>query len=262
MIPWFDAPVVSLGRLVLDASDVLAVAGAVAALALVRRRTRRAGIPVRRAVDGVFAIILLGLLFGHALDVIFYRSVAWWADWRLLLPWSGGFCSLGVLAGALLAVGMFFRSPAGGLRWEDLDHTAVALLLGLAVLRVGCFLGHHHAGRLSGFVLAVAYPGGSRLDLGLCEALLTLAIFIGASQIERRWPRLRPGLLCGGVTLAYATGRFVLEFLRGHDIELLGRHSDPRYAGLTLVQYAAVLLAMVAGWVLRLRARASAAVRP
>lgn len=262
MIPWFEVPAVSLGSFVLDVSDALALAGSVAALALVRRRARRAGLPVRRAVDGMFVIILLGLLFGHILDVILYRSAAWRADWRMILPWSGGSCSLGVLVGAGLAVGLCFRSPSGGLRWDDLDHAAVALLLGLALLRVGCFLGHHHAGRLSGSVLAVAYPGGSRHDLGLYEALLTLAILAGTFMIERRWRRLRAGFLCGGVSLAYAVGRFAIECLRGEDIELLGRHSDPRYGGLTLIQYAMVLLAIVAAWILVRLLRAPAASRP
>jgi phosphatidylglycerol---prolipoprotein diacylglyceryl transferase len=257
MIPWFDLPAVSLGGFMLDASDALAIAGAVAALALVRRRARRAGLPVRRAVDGVFAIILLGLLVGHTLDVILYRSAEWRADWRLILPWAGGSCSLGVLVGAGLAVGLGFRSPGGGLRWDDLDHAALALLFGLALLRVGCFLGHHHAGRLSGFVLAVAYPGGSRHDLGLDEALLILSILAGTFVVERRW-RLRAGLLFGGVALAYAVGRFAIEFLRGDDIELLGRHSDARYAGLTLIQYAMVSLAAVAVWILVLRSRVPA----
>jgi hypothetical protein len=41
-----------------------------------------------------------------------------------------------------------------------------------------------------------------------------------------------------------AVGRFVPEFMRGRDIELIGRHSDAHYAGLTLVQYGAALLAI------------------
>jgi phosphatidylglycerol---prolipoprotein diacylglyceryl transferase len=187
--------------------------------------------------------------------VILYRWDEWQTDWGLILPWAGGYSSLGALVGLVVAVLLFFRAPEGGLRWDDLDHTVVALLLGVGILRIGCFLGHHHAGRLSQFILAVRYPGGPRHDLGLCEALLVFGILVAVLVLERHLSRWRAGMLCGGITLAYAVGRFALEFLRGSDIERLGRHSDPRYAGLTLIQYATILLAVSALGVLTMRAR-------
>lgn len=255
MIPWFDPPVLSLGPLDIDLPSWLGLAGALVAMALVHRRARKAGLSARRAVDGLFLIVACGLLFGHTFDVLLYRWGELQMDWRLILPWSGGYSSLGAAVGLVVAVLAFFRAPGTGLRWDYLDHTVIALLLGLGILRTGCFLGHHHAGRLSDFILAVAYPGGARHDLGLEEALLVFGLYAVLFLLDRHVRRPRPGLLCGAAMLGYGAGRFALEFLRGRDIELLGRHSDARYAGLTLVQYGALLLAIAGVGILGLRGR-------
>ena len=175
MIPWFDSPRIVFGSVAMELADGLAIAGAVAALLVAYRRARGANLSVRRAVDGMVAIIVCGVLFGHALDVLLYRVQEWHRDGWSLLPWAGGFSSMGGLVGVAVAVALCFRAP-GGLQWQHLDHAAAALLVGLGMLRVGCFLGHHHAGRRSGFVLAVGYPGGARHDLGLYEALLAFGI--------------------------------------------------------------------------------------
>ncbi|MBN1608647.1 MAG: hypothetical protein JW940_18605 [Polyangiaceae bacterium] len=39
------------------------------------------------------------------------------------------------------------------------------------------------------------------------------------------------------------------------DLEAIGRHSDPRYVGLTVLQYGALIAAVAAGWVWLLRWR-------
>ena len=122
-----------------------------------------------------------------------------------------------------------------------------AALVGATIVRIGCFVGHHHAGRLTSFPLGVAYPGGARHDLGLCEAMLLFALMLAAAVFGKRW-RAIPGRTTAIGCAAYAVGRFAIEFLRGDDIELLGRHSDPRYWGLTLVQYATLGLAALALW--------------
>jgi phosphatidylglycerol:prolipoprotein diacylglycerol transferase len=214
-----------------------------ATLGFARRRARQAALSVRRAVDGVFLMLVCCLIFGHALDVILYRAGELAADWQLILPWRGGACSLGALVGLVVAAGIAFRAPQGGLDWRYLDQVVLGLLLGLGILRVGCFLGHHHAGRLSQCVLAVAYPGGARHDLGLEEALLVFCLLAGLVILERKLQPEQAGFLSASSMLGYGMVRFALEGLRGDDIELLGRHSDPRYVGLTALQYGALLLA-------------------
>jgi hypothetical protein len=121
MIPWFDLPVLPLGPLDLDLASLLAIAGILVAMALVRRRARRAGLSSRRAVDGLFLMVVCGLFFGHTVDVLLYHWDDLQSSWSLILPWNGGTCSL--WAGLVVAVLAFFRQPGAGLRWDYLDHT-------------------------------------------------------------------------------------------------------------------------------------------
>ncbi len=247
MIPWFDVPSLPLG---VDVPTLLSVIAAGVLLFVVRQRARHAGLSVRRALDGAFVMLGLALLLGHALDMVLYRRDELAANPWLLAPWHGGSCSLGALVAMVLAVGLCFRE-SGRVDWRYVDQLAVAVLAGLLLFRAGCFLGHHHAGRLSSFALAVAYPGGARHDLGLDEMLLAFVVLTAVRWLTRR--SLRPGTLAALVGAAYGAGRFAIEFLRGADLELLGRRSDPRTAGLTLVQFAS--LGLIIGAVFFLGAR-------
>jgi len=282
VIPWFEAPAIHVGSASVDLPTLLAVGGALVAMATSRHGARRAGLSPRRALDGLAVLVLCGLLFGHLtpefasdeigfsaqdrqtpsrwtrspfplsrslglVNVAIYGSKELRADWRILLPWHGGYCSLGVFLGIAVGVFIAFRAPGRCLRWEYLDVLIPAALVGATIVRIGCFVGHHHAGRLTSFPLGVAYPGGARHDLGLCEAMLLFALMLAAAVFGKRW-RAIPGRTTAIGCAAYAVGRFAIEFLRGDDIELLGRHSDPRYWGLTLVQYATLGLAALALW--------------
>jgi phosphatidylglycerol---prolipoprotein diacylglyceryl transferase len=248
VIPWFEAPTIALWGLAIDLPSALGGAGILVALAMARRRASGAGLSPRRAVDALALVMLSAVVFGRLVEAVYYPELLA-ADGRILLPWRGGLASLGVFLGTAIALVGLSRLSAPSLRWRYLDAMVPAAALGGAMVRVGCFLGHHHAGRLTSMPLAVAYPGGARYDLGLCEALLLLAIFVGGGAVARRW-RETPGRIGAAGIIAYALGRFGVEFLRGGDIELIGRRSDPRYAGLTLVQYAtaAVAIAGIVWW--------------
>ncbi len=224
-------------------SVLLTVAGVAAAAAVARAGARRRGLPVRRTIDGLFLMIAVGLVVGHVADVVLYRAAALRADWRQLLPGSGGVCTLGAVLGAGVTAAACFRRAPGGLL-AHADNLVVALSLGWSIGRIGCFIDHDHLGRLTDAPFAVAMPGGARHDLGLHEALLAAGIFaLLHERGDRRAPP--PGRALALAGLMFGLGRFAIEHVRADDIERLGRHSDPRLAGLTLVQYAAV--ALVAG---------------
>ena len=254
VIPWFPVPAVAVRGVAVELPSLLALAGGLLALAMARRGARRTGLSPRHAVDALAVVMLSALLFGRLAEVVYYPDQLL-KDGRLLLPWRGGYASLGVFLGAAVALVLLSRLCARSLRWRYLDVLVPAALLGGAVVRLGCFLGHHHAGRLTTLPLAVAYPGGARFDLGLCEALLLLAIVAGSAIGASRW-RARPGRGAVVMVTAYAVGRFVIELLRGTDLELIGRRSDARYLGLTLVQYATVAIAALGlAWLWRQRRR-------
>jgi phosphatidylglycerol:prolipoprotein diacylglycerol transferase len=238
-----------VGELGVPASVLLALAGVVAAARMARAGARRRRLPVRRTIDGLFLMIAVGLLVGHLADVVLYRSAALRADWRELWPWSGGVCTLGAVLGAGAAAAVWFRGAPGG--WlVNGDNLVIALSLGWSVGRVGCFIDHDHLGRLTDAPFAVAMPGGARHDLGLYEAALALLIFVVLWRGDRRAPR-PPGRPLAIAALIFGIGRFAIEHVRGDDLERLGRRSDPRLLGFTLVQYAAVALIAGGAWLWR-----------
>jgi phosphatidylglycerol:prolipoprotein diacylglycerol transferase len=257
VIPWIETPTIAVLGVLVDLPSVLAIVGVLLALAMSRRGARLAGLSPRRAVDGMAVVLILALLFGRIAEVIYYPSHLA-ADWRILLPWRGGYASLGVFLGAAVALALLYRVSAPEMRWRYFDVLVPAALLGATLVRIGCFLGHHHAGRLTNLPLAVAYPGGARFDLGLCEAILLLAIFGVCAGLAGRW-RAKPGRVAATAVTAYSVGRFAVELLRGHDLESIGRRSDPRYLGLTLVQYATIALgALGLAWLWRQRGSVAA----
>ena len=240
--------VLQLGSLELPVSLLFVVAGAAAAIVVARAGARRLGLPVRRSVDALGAMVAFGLLAGHVADVALYRPFELAAGgWRALA--SGGVCSLGAIAGAALVGWLTLRHAPGGLA-SHADNLVTALSLGWAIGRLGCFIDHDHLGRLTRSPLGVLFPGGTRHDLGLYEAALALALFAIARVRLRRIPRPPAGQTAALTALLFALGRFGIECLRADDLASLGRHSDARLFGLTLVQYAAVALATGAAIVL------------
>jgi phosphatidylglycerol:prolipoprotein diacylglycerol transferase len=171
-------------------------------------------------------------------------------DWPKT-PWQlitlgQGFSSFGGFLGGMTAFYVYCRRRGiWMLAYVD------ALIFGFApawiVARLGCVFAHDHPGFKSDFLLAVAYPGGSRHDLGLFEFLLAILISSILYALARR--RVFVGFYSTLVMFIYAPARFLLDFLRA---------ADRRYLGLTPAQYACVCLLAFA-IVLFVRARKHAA---
>jgi phosphatidylglycerol---prolipoprotein diacylglyceryl transferase len=142
-----------------------------------------------------------------------------------------GLSSIGGLAGAIVAGGIYtFALRLDVLRFAD--AAAYAFPFGWLLARMGCAAVHDHLGRSSSAWIAVRFASGPRLDLGLLEALLTLALLVIA-EAARRAGRDRPGAIAAVIAMGYALIRFPLDFLRAE--ELSG--GDPRYAGFTAAQW-------------------------
>ena len=119
------------------------------------------------------------------------------------------------------------------------DAVASGLPFGWMFGRAGCTVVHDHPGIRSDAWFAVAYPGGSRLDLGLLELVYVIPIAVAFVFLRRRaWPW---GFFVAVLSISYAPGRFLLDFLRlrraEHDLL-----PDARYAGLTPAQWACLAL--------------------
>lgn len=220
----------------------IAVAGAVA-----RGAARRRGLPVRRTIDGLFVMLLVGVLASHALGALLYRWPDVLADPWLALPGSDNASTLGAVLGALAAGLLWFRGEPADVRRTHADVLAVALAFGWGVGRLGCALRHDHLGALTSSPLGVEVAGGARHDLGFYEAVLAFALGGALVRLGRRRPPA--GTQVGIAAIVFGAGRLAIEHLRADDLERLGRRSDPRVLGFTAVQLAAPIL-IAAGVVL------------
>jgi len=236
MIPFFTSQTIALGPLTIQVWGLFVSLGAVAALALSLYLAKINKLK-KEIVWDLYLWLLIGGIFGARIfHVLFYAPMYYYANpGEALAFWHGGASSLGGFIGALAALLAYARVKKINFK-EFLpygDIFSVALWLGWAIGRLGCFMIHDHPGRLTNFWLAVNFSTGARFDLGMLDSLFSLVVFVVAIFLYRRFAHGKPGRTIFWTFLIYAAGRFGLDFLRASDL----RWSDPRYVYLTPVQW-------------------------
>jgi phosphatidylglycerol:prolipoprotein diacylglycerol transferase len=253
MIPYFQFPSLQLGPVAIQSFGVLAAAGVYLAARLVERQAIRRRLQLGPLLGFIPWGIAAGVVVAHLVHLFLYHPEELHGPtgaWQILKVWDGLSSTGGVLGGLIAAVA-YFRSQ--GVRLSDYaDALALGLAPGWAVARLGCFTVHDHPGVRTNFLLAVAFPGGTRHDLGLYDALLLLAI-TGILYAAARRPAFE-GRLLALLALLYGSGRFALDFLRATDVP----YADARYLGLTPAQYGAALLVAYGLYALARRRRPAA----
>jgi len=225
--------------------------------------------------DDASAIVIAGAVFGILGAKIYY--VLLYRDWHLLYDrsgfvWYGGFVLAAV---AILWTLRRRRLPV----WPSLDAASIALALGYAIGRIGCFLVGDDYGVPTDQPWGVKFPYGLppttagalrshpfNVDIppdvpdGQLLAVhptqlyeTTLALLICAVGIWLLKRRVAPGTIALVVIGLLAIERFGIEFLRAKD--------DRFFSGLTVAQLISVAVVVVVGalWVLRHRRAAPAA---
>ncbi len=116
---------------------------------------------------------------------------------------------------------------------------------------MGCAVVHDHPGIRSDAWYAVAFPGGSRLDMGLVDCVLLAVIAVvyscwrgGSSRRASSW---------GYSPMSFSVPRFFLDFLRAKDLSFV----DGRMLGLTPAQSITPVLAALGVYLLVPSRRAS-----
>ena len=244
LIPYFQIPIFEWGPIVLDSWTALVLFGFIVGLEITRARAIRLGLDVRDIVDGSVVTVAMGFVIGHVVHVVAYNPHQLETDgiMALLRVWAG-FSSTGGFIGAVLGSVVFFRFVRKRDYWVHADTIMYGFPFAWVFGRLGCFTAHDHIGRASDFFLAVQFPGGSRHDLGLYEAIWTAGI--AALFYAWRNKPVRPGFFLGLFCATYAPIRFFMDFLRNTDLE----GADIRWAGLTFAQYVMIVL-MVVGVIL------------
>lgn len=249
MIPFFQFHHFLIGPLTIQVWGLFVATGVLSAVYIGRKLTNKYLLSEDVFLDVAVWTLFSGLIFGRVFHVVFYNP-----DYYLTYPgeilafWHGGSSSLGGFFGAIFGAYMFYKIR--GFKMKDfypyLDISVVSLWLGMAIGRLGCFMIHDHPGILTNFFLAVKFPGGARLDMGLMEALFNGLIFIifyfnFDKLIKKRW-----GISAIYSAMVYSVMRFLLDFLRARDIE----GSDVRYAFLTPAQWGMLVIFITLTFVL------------
>jgi phosphatidylglycerol:prolipoprotein diacylglycerol transferase len=223
--PAIDPVAISLGPLKVHWYGLTYLAGLAFAWWLARRRCDRPDVPLERGqVDDLIFYGALGVVLGGRLGyVLFYglgrvgEDPAW-----LLRVWEGGMSFHGGMLGVIVATWLYARR-AGLAVGPLLDLVAVLAPLGLALGRLGNFIGQELWGRPTDVPWAMVFPRDplqlprhpSQLYQFALEGLLLFVILLLFSR------RPRPTWAVAGVFgVGYGVLRFFAEFFREPDAHL------------------------------------------
>ncbi len=256
MIPYFRLTTLTLGPVTLQTWGLLVASGVLAAVAAGRREARRFGLDGEAWLDLAAWMVLAAIIGARLMYALAYAPRYFAADpLAVVRIWDGGMSIWGGFLGAGLAAWICSRRLRLPLL-PYLNLAAFVLPLGCAIGRLGCFLIHDHPGVLSRSFLAVAYPGGARLDHGLLLSLLNAFIF-AIFLVWRRYGR-SPVPFLAGYALIYGAGRFILDFYRAWDLP----GADLRLWALTPAQYLSLAAAAFGAWLLARSLRTPAVAAP
>ncbi len=241
MIPFFQYNYFLVGPLTIQVWGLFVAGGVLAAVFFGTNLVKKYLLSEDAFLDAAVWVLFSALFFARVFHILFYELEFYVAHPEELIKfWHGGASSLGGFFGAFFALFIFKSIRRFSLKelWPYLDVMTVSLWLGWGIGRLGCFMIHDHPGILSNFFLAVKFPGGSRLDLGLMESLLAFIIF-AIYFVNFKWFIKKSwGLVTIFSVMTYAAGRFILDFFRSTDLAF----SDVRYAFLTPAQWGMVVI--------------------
>ena len=248
-VSWPVSTVIHLGPVPIRPHGVLIAVSFLAGALLMRRSTRRYGIP-DESLWRLLSWALVGGLIGMRL--------AWIAGhWRemdgivdALAIWEGGMSLLGGLLVAVL-VGAVVARRAGLPLVPLLDMAAPGLALGIAIGRLSDLLIGDHLGKPTTLPWGFRYPGSEHPladappvgavvhPVALYDLVLTTILLVVLIRVARS-PRAR-GSAIALFTLWYAGGRVLTDFLRTDPTRLFGL-TGSQLTSLVLV--AGVLIAL------------------
>ena len=190
------------------------IAALLALVVVWQLQKRYRGYSRRQMLDLYLICYLSGYFGGRLLAIVIEQP------YRGFLPLVGEMFSLGSLVlygGVILATvnGLIYLRWQRLVVWQILDHFILALLLAIAVGRIGCFLNGDDFGIVTDSSLGVVFPNLNdnlaRYPTQLFESIFCLIFFIGNYLLLGKVREGTVGLLGAG---GYAIWRFFCEFLR------------------------------------------------
>lgn len=232
------------------------------------RMIKAPGAPLaQRHAEDLFFWCTLGIILGGRLGYATFYQPGLWTDfshpglisWGVLRLWDGGMSFHGGLIGVLAAIGwVSWRAQLNFMR--VCDYIAVNVGFGMLFGRLANFVNGELWGRAAGpdvpwamtFCDVAKGPGDlcqstfiarhpSQLYQALGEGLIVIIVMLALFWLTRA--RFRTGVLVGTFTVVISLARFVVEFYRQPDAQLLWLQEQ---TGLSMGQWLTIPL-IIAG---------------
>ena len=196
---------------------------------------KQPGAPMaRRHADDLVFYAALGIILGGRLGYVLFYNLSYYAQHPLdiLKLWDGGMSFHGGMIGTVL--GIIYLSRKEKLNWLRVhDYVACCVPFGLFFGRLANFVNHELWGAETSVPWAIRFPevmngllvsGPPRHPSQLYEAALEgVVIFVVlAIMFWRTQARYEPGKLVGTFVFLYGLFRFLVEFVREPDAQLVG----------------------------------------
>jgi phosphatidylglycerol:prolipoprotein diacylglycerol transferase len=214
MIPYLPQPRFHVVGLTFYAFGILAAAAVLIGGWMILRRSQRTGLPRAVVEQLTFYSIFWGFCGSHVLYMLCSQPAALARHpLRLFNPLDGIYSFGGIVSGLVALVWFARRYQLTRMQfWRYLDAFAFVFPFAWTLARTGCFLAHDHIGQASTSWIAVRFPDGPHLDLGLIEVVFTASVAAGFLLLDRI-PRPAP-FFCGIWFLLYGPFRVWMNTLQ------------------------------------------------
>lgn len=187
MIPYFEPPVIFIGRLKFHLFSILVIVAILVARWIIARRASKLSLDKSAVAELCVWMLIAGFLSAHFAKILARHLPEILARPALAFR-LGGIASIPGLLGGLL----------GGFAWSRLrrlstfetlhffDVIAYSLPFAWIFGRLGCFLTHDHRGAYTKSWIGVQFPEGTRYDLGLTELLFLIPLAAAFYLLDRK----------------------------------------------------------------------------
>lgn len=213
----------------------------------------------RRHADDLVFYAALGIILGGRIGYVLFYNLSYYLQHPLdvLKLWDGGMSFHGGMIGTVL--GILYLSYKEKLQWLRVhDYVACCVPFGLFFGRIANFVNHELWGAPTDAPWAVSFPeivqgvmvnGPPRHPSQLYEAILEgIVLFaILAWMFWKSQSRYEPGKLVGAFTFFYGLFRFLIEFVREPDAQLVGFAQE---TGLHMGQWLSLPMILLGAWLM------------
>ena len=213
----------------------------------------------RRHADDLVFYAALGIILGGRVGYVLFYNLGYYLEKPLdiLKLWDGGMSFHGGMIGTVL--GILYLGRKEKLQWLRVhDYVACCVPFGLFFGRLANFVNHELWGAPATVPWAVRFPefvgglqmlGPARHPTQLYEAVLEGIVLFAILwwMFWKTQARYEPGKLVGAFTFFYGIFRFLVEFVREPDAQLVGFAQS---TGLHMGQWLSLPMIILGAWLM------------